>query len=521
MNLFSRSRTRTARNPRPWHKDRARPQVEVLESRQMLTLTLSVGTNINTNNVTGDQSETTIAINPTNPLNLYAASNPNQRVSFDGGATWAAAGALPGGACCDKMAKFDVFGNLWVSYIGGTDELALSTNGGVSFVDVLTSGIGGDYPGVAVGPDGAGGWQVWAYGDNGATIAARGAKVTGLGAFGAFTASQSVTVGQFGDIAIGKDGRVTVTGTHCTGSADGPCPIKVATDFNGTAAGGFSAAVTVLSSNVGTFTAIPCMDNRTIHAHPNLAYNQMSGRLYITYTDRPSTTGATQDDTDIYVQSSADGGLTWNPRIKLNDDGATGKSQFYSDIDWDEVTGNLAATWYDARNSAANNSAQIYGTATEFRRGGWVANVQIATGLSNANTASSFEFGDYDTMDFYNGVFYRTWADNASPSTLTPSNTDAPGDQDMATAAVTVTDSPDPIPNPSGERPGAPLGNKPASTTHVPFRTTVNSVDRNSFAVNEASPARLDTPALKTRGTPPETQPVAADVLAEALSLTF
>jgi hypothetical protein len=44
----------------------------------------------------------------------------------------------------------------------------------------------------------------------------------------------------------------------------------------------------------------------------------------------------------------------------------------------------------------------------------WLPNVQIGTGLSNANAASSFEFGDYDTMDFHAGRFYRSWADNAS-----------------------------------------------------------------------------------------------------------
>jgi hypothetical protein len=418
------------------------------------------------------------------------------------------------------MAKFDVFGNLWVSYIGGSDELALSTNGGVSFVDVITSGIGGDYPGVAVGPDGTGAQSVWAYGDNGATIAARGAKVTGLGAFGPFTASQSATVGQFGDISIGHDGRVTVTGTHCSGSQNGPCPIKVATDFNGLAAGGFSAPVTVVTSNVGTFTPIPAMDSRTIHACPNLAYNQKSGRLYITYTDRPSTGSA---DTDIYVQSSADGGATWNPRIKLNDDGATGKSQFYSDIDIDETTaGHIAVTWYDARNSAANNSAQIYATATDARRGGWVPNVMVATGLSNANLGNnSFEFGDYDTMDFYGGQFWRTWTDNASPSTLVPANTDAPGDQDMATARVDVTVTPDPIPNPNGE--GNEIGNpvnapKTFNLQRAPLARVINRI---APVQNEPSETRIDTPTMGVRGTPTPLEAIADQVLANEFALGF
>ena len=117
-------------------------------------------------------------------------------------------------------------------------------------------------------------------------------------------------VGQFGDIAISQDGKVTISGTHCTGSQNGPCPIKVATDFNGLGAGGFRAPVTVVTSNVGTFTPIPAMDDRTIHAHPNQTYDIKTGRLYLTYTDRPATNSF---DTDIYVQRSDNGGAAWNP----------------------------------------------------------------------------------------------------------------------------------------------------------------------------------------------------------------
>jgi hypothetical protein len=439
---------RKARSRRPGEKERAILALEVLESRQLLTLTLSVGPNLNTGHLSGNQSETAIAINPTNPNNLYAVSNTSRRVSFDAGLTWANAGTLPGGSCCDNKAVFDQYGNLFVSYISSANALALSTNGGLSFTSLVTSGVGSDFPGVAAGPDGTGFGSVWIYGDNpSATIAARGAQVTGLGQIGAFTAAEAATVGQFGDISIGKDGRVTVTGTHCTGNQNGPCPIKVATDFDGLGPNGFSAPVIVVTSNVGTFTPIPAEDTRTIHAHPTLDYNEITGRLYMSYTDRPSTSSA---DTDIYEQSSSDGGLTWAPRIKLNDDNS-GKSQFYSDIEVDPTTGYVAATWYDCRNDPSNVSAQIFATATQFRRGGWVPNVAVATGQSDAQIASnSFEFGDYDTMSYYGGAFYRTWADNASPSTLSPPNTGAPNDQDMATARVDVIVTP----SPGGSLPG-------------------------------------------------------------------
>jgi hypothetical protein len=415
--------------------------LEALEDRRMLTVTLTVGANRNVGNLAGDQAETSIAVNPTNPNNLFAISNAGRRFSMDGGVTWAnSAGAVS--FCCDGKASFDKYGNLFVSVLdGGTAaDLWISTNGGAN-LSVLLHGPGSDYPAVATGPDGTGASAVWfMYWSGGATQTVRGAQVTGLGAVGAFSAPQSAVIGQFGDLGVGADGRVTMTATHCLGSQNGPCQVKVATDFNGLAAGGFAAPVTVVTTNVGTFTPIPAEDNRTIHPHPNVAYTSYN-RLFLIYTDRPSTASA---DTDIYMHLS-DGGVLFSPRVKLNDDGATGKSQFYPDIAVDPTTNFIAATWYDCRNSATNVAAQIYGTVSVKRGRNWEPNIQIASGLSNANLAGSFEFGDYDTMDYYGGKFWRSWADNASPSTLVPPNTDAPGDQDQATASVTVVFTPSPF----------------------------------------------------------------------------
>jgi hypothetical protein len=56
-------------------------------------------------------------------------------------------------------------------------------------------------------------------------------------------------------------------------------------------------------------------------------------------------------------------------------------------------------------------------------------------GLVNAHaTDPNFEFGDYDLMDFNNGVFYRSWTDNTLPGHV---------GMDLATAPVTVTVTPE------------------------------------------------------------------------------
>src|SRR5262249_21538292 len=61
-------------------------------------------------------------------------------------------------------------------------------------------------------------------------------------------------------------------------------------------------------------------------------------------------------------------------------------------------------------------------------------NFQISAGTSNGVAAPSTGFGDYDTMDFTDGVLFRTWADN-SPELA--GNPDRPH-MDLATARVEV-----------------------------------------------------------------------------------
>src|SRR5207244_11856192 len=115
-----------------------------------------------------------------------------------------------------------------------------------------------------------------------------------------------------------------------------------------------------------------------------------------------------------------------------------GKSQFLPAIAVDQSSGNIAVTWYDTRNSAAaNNTTQVFGSASRDAGVTWLANVQISAGTSNASAVDAgFEYGDYDKMDFAHGAFYRSWADN---SNSTGDNPDGTAALDIYTARVTVT----------------------------------------------------------------------------------
>src|SRR5947207_380801 len=98
-----------------------------------------------------NESEESIAVNPTNPKNIVIVTNVGHReagltagmfegVSFDGGRTWSTKlignNDNLGDACCDPSLSFDQFGNLFLAYlfeVENTVPIALSTDGGLNF----------------------------------------------------------------------------------------------------------------------------------------------------------------------------------------------------------------------------------------------------------------------------------------------------------------------------------------------------------------------------------------------------
>src|SRR5437016_13841860 len=103
--------------------------------------------NIDVSQLSNNESEETIAVNPTNPNNIVIVTNVVvpaagmfAAVSVDGGSTWATRiignNDNLGAACCDPSLSFDEFGNLFLTYlcnVGNTVPVALSTDGGLSF----------------------------------------------------------------------------------------------------------------------------------------------------------------------------------------------------------------------------------------------------------------------------------------------------------------------------------------------------------------------------------------------------
>jgi hypothetical protein len=414
---------------------------------------LSVAANVNISMQAGNNAEQTIAINPLNPLNLFADDTWSVvgRYSLDGGLTWSTSDVSAlGTSDGDVSSAFDGFGNLFLVQFNSVSALqvvvGLSTNGGASF-DLLyeTSTRKNDQPTIVTGPSSTPGQgSVWiSYTDRNNKLEVQGAAVTGLGSVGAFSAAQSPTGstdGDFGDIVVGPSGQVMVVYQNNT-TTEGPDTLHM--NLNATGLGGsFGAQSSPTVTQVGGFAAIPAQPLRKIDAEAGLAWDRsggpFQGRVYLMYTDRPNTSSY---DTDIYVRHSDNSGTTWSAPVRVNDDPVgNGKSQFLPRIALDQATGYIAVSFYDCRNSASNNTTEFWAAVSTNGGASFLPNVKVSAGVSSALVpaiaGTKFDYGDYSGLTFFGGVFYPCWADN---SNSTGDNPDGGMNYfDIYTARVTV-----------------------------------------------------------------------------------
>ena len=192
------------------------------------------------------------------------------------------------------------------------------------------------------------------------------------------------------------------------------------------------------------------------------AYSQFQGRIYAAFVDRVRVTGNPADNTDIFLEASDDGGLTWDAltpsgpnsfgfipsnfpgffdQVLVNDDnaetdgfsgsvpGESGRPQFQPSIAVDQTTGTLVMSWFDTRNDAASArvasyvtystdggntfSPQIYAnvpqTATDAITGDTVILGPVPDNESggNPNAEGTFGFGSHQGLAVYGGHVYH------------------------------------------------------------------------------------------------------------------
>jgi len=379
------------------------------------------GTNVNITNKSGAQSETSVAVDPTNGLHLLAASNDLTATSIfyestDGGRTWTNAGLNLGSAFCyDTWLDFNAAGDAFASYECGDERIAYRKAGTSTWVKTTLTNAGGfpDRDMVTVDTTSGSpfdGSVYIGYDDNGS-----GNKpyiLYSRDGFGSWTRSPKIndtsapTIGV--NAAVGSDGTLYATWEDYSNRK-----IMVDRSTDGGATWSTDHVVTTYRLNTPNFFLfIPPQPDRGIVPFPVTdaapAGTTHAGRLYVAYTDK-SPTGS---NTNIYVRYSDDGGTTWSAETKVNDD-TVNAYHFHPAISV-SPNGTVGVSFYDTRADSTNKKTQQF--ATFSRDGGvtWSANKLVSSAQSDeSGPGDPNDYGDYQGLDAGpRGSFAQVWTDS-------------------------------------------------------------------------------------------------------------
>ncbi|MBW3544289.1 MAG: DUF5011 domain-containing protein [Bacteroidetes bacterium] len=397
--------------------------------------------NINVSNLTGNEAEVSISVNPTNRNNqVICAHAPGLAVmntffTTDGGLTWTsvalgqAQDGLPAGTRFDPTVAFAGDGNVYISYgviSAATRDLmvARSTDGGATYdqFTVISTDASLDKWIIGTGPDAtiANQFNVYlAYRiTEGSNVVTRLASSYDQGATFPTDVLVSTTgdANTFGMPAVGPNGEVYVVWDD---QANRPTSsdIRVAMSAdNGATFGPTRLVGTTTVTRNPTRYIIPAQPDRGVLAVPSIAVDRsggpFNGRVYVAYT---IVGGGGTNDTDIVVRSSDNQGASWSAAVTVNTDGGS-NSQFLPWLDIDQVTGQVVLAWYDARNDTNNQQVEAF-LGFSNNGGATFTNRLVSDNPSDqsANNASRWgnNFLEYIGVASLNGVAYPVWADNS------------------------------------------------------------------------------------------------------------
>ncbi|MEO0896921.1 MAG: sialidase family protein [Bacteroidota bacterium] len=124
------------------------------------------------------------------------------------------------------------------------------------------------------------------------------------------------------------------------------------------------------------------------------------GTVYINWADQRNG----EDDTDIFLAKSTDGGMTWSNPLRVNND-AAGKHQFLTWMSVDPKTGKIYIVFYDRRDHEGEET-DVY-LAWSDDGGANFTNVKISE-KPFTPTVGTF-FGDYNDIDAFDGTIVPIW----------------------------------------------------------------------------------------------------------------
>ena len=153
----------------------------------------------------------------------------------------------------------------------------------------------------------------------------------------------------------------------------------------------------------GVYYSIPGINR--IRSTPFISIDKSNGpnngTIYVSWCDQRNGL----NNTDVWLIKSTDGGNTWGPEVRVNDD-ITLSHQFLNAMTVDQVTGNIYVCFYDRRNYTSDTTDFYLAWSND---GGATFTNEKINQQSFVVDASSF-FGDYIGIAAHNNVVRPCWS---------------------------------------------------------------------------------------------------------------
>jgi len=407
---------------------------------------LVVGTNVDVSNNSQVESETYLAIDPTDSRYLLGASNNitnDPQMTFrssDWGATWTTT-LLP--LVCtyhsDPWTGFDSYGVAYSSTLeystgckGKTNiNYFRSTDHGATWTSAFT-----------INANSSNDKQLNVI-DNQPTSPCRdhhyigwdtgSENVAAAPAWnGPWTVKSSIDSSSIGtDLAVGPDGEIYDVWAKTTGQIR----FAKSTDCGAT----WSSAATVSATVDGYDYGIPAQCARRVLIYPSVDVDRTSGPhrgwVYVAWNDFTAAQGsgcvsATSTNTaNVWFSRSTDGGASWSTKktVHETDTALPRTDQFNQWMRVDDADGSIHVSWYDTRNDPARVKTEIYYTRSFDGGTTFETPTKISSATSDESSGNGNQYGDYAGLAVEDGVAYPFWTD---------SRTAWGGDEEIATARI-------------------------------------------------------------------------------------
>ncbi len=413
-------------------------------------------TNVDMSNEATPQSETSIAINPSNPSQIVGGSNEifclpmRGYFSTQGGksGSWQAVDLpLPAPLTTngqdfgsDPGVAWDTLGNVYYSYIvvffnrffssiQGTEmAVARSSDQGQHWTATFfnqNTGTGkfNDKPMITVdtNPSSAHFNTVYVAWDNASFNQGKSSNndvvlVSSSSDHGVtFSSPVPASPSQGGQAAvIGADPFVAPNGTLFVAWTDAINPaVRVAASADG---GQSFGPAQLIAHTLAVFeTRPPAQAVRGALIYPACAADA-GGRLYCSWSDATASSGV-----GVFV-SHSDDGSSWTAPVRV-DDSAVLNDQFNQWLSVDPITQNVVLTWYDTRNDSTRKSTNYFLSESKNRGATFSANLQVATAATDETVTGANlgnQYGDYEGVAAFNGSIHPIWTDRRARIAAVP-----------------------------------------------------------------------------------------------------